>query len=153
MTQEFQNYEIELPAIDDNCKNGKCNHKHKHKLTNAPEQPTVQLQAQEVTQTPSAIPPPQAPDEIRTNHKELAELMPTPVNYAKCQDGDCGHEIITNSKITRDFKECPECNFNGVPTNHKFCSNCKTKEPTDKEDLEDFWQESNIDAGKIEAED
>jgi len=151
-TQEFQKYEIDLPAIDDNCKNGKCNHKHKHTITNAPDQPKIQSVP---PLDPPATAPAQAPapNEIRTDHKELSELMPRPVNYAECSDGNCGHEIITNSKITKKFKECPNCNSNGVPSKHKFCPTCKAKEPTNEDEKEDFWNESSIDSEKIEDED
>lgn len=147
---EFQKYKIRLPDIDDSCTNGNCKHKHDYVLSNAPETPSI-----------SAIPttqPPAAPaasehdhskHDIRTNHQELAELMPRGVNFAKCADGSCGNSIIKNSKITKKFKKCTNCNSNGVPSKSDICPTCGIKEPTEEDEKESFWDESEIESDKI----
>jgi len=148
---EFKEYEITLPPIDDSCKGGNCKHQHKVKVSNQPPQPNIQSIP---TPEPTATPPPQQTEphshDIRTDHRELAELMPLGVNYAPCADGNCGNEVIKNSKVTRKFKTCDNCNDNGVPNKAKLCPTCGIKEPQDENEAENFWSDSDIDTEKIE---
>ena len=148
---DFKDYEIDLPQIDDTCKGGNCGHLHTVKVSNKPPQPTVRA-----VETPVATPPAPDPEEkhdhaheIKTNHAELSELMPKGVNFAKCADGSCGNSVIENSKITKKFKECDNCGSNAVPNSSDICPTCGIKEPTDEDDKENFWNESNIDSEKI----
>ena len=149
MSTDYQKYKVTTPLIDDSCKDGSCNHKHIHEVSNAPEVPKVELIPQN---TPHLATVEQSQDhshEIKTNHTELAELMPKGVNFAKCADGSCGNSVIQNSKITRKFKECENCGANTVPNNSDICPTCGIKEPQDEEDKENFWNESQIDSEKI----
>ena len=145
----FKKYEIELPAIDDTCKDENCGHKHKVEVTNKPEQPIVREIGDLIS--PSTPPPAETHNHIRTDHKELAELLPRGTNYATCADGSCGNETIKNSKITKKFKTCDNCNSNGVPKKSKLCPTCGIKESND--DAENIWSDSDIDADKIDEAD
>ena len=151
---EYKDYQVELPPIDDTCKGGNCGHQHKVTVSNRPPQPKI-----EAITTPATTPPapPVAPDphaehnhDIVVDHKQLAELMPLGVNFAPCADGSCGNTAIKNSKITKKFKTCTNCNDNGVPNKAKLCPTCGIKEPQDEDDRENFWDDSDIDAEKIE---
>ena len=152
---DFKDYEVDLPPIDDSCKDGKCEHLHIVKVSNKPQNNEYtglkpRVRAVESTAAPPPVEQPHDHShEIKTNHTELAELMPKGVNFAKCADGSCGNSVIQNSKITRKFKECENCGANTVPNSSDLCPTCGIKEPQDEEDKENFWNESNIDSEKI----
>jgi len=82
------------------------------------------------------------------SHEDLAELMPSGVNYSRCADGSC-HDKIKNKKFTTKFKTCPNCDSNSVPNKSKFCPTCGIDEDlTD----EDFWQESEVELERDDDE-
>lgn len=90
------------------------------------------------------------PEPIQFSHDDLSDLMPTGMNFAKCKDGKCG-SMVKNSKITKNFKSCPNCESNTVPGKSKFCPTCGKTEPQDIEDLEDYWDESEINLDELSA--
>ena len=38
---EFTDYKVDLPLVDDECKNGTCGHVHQVEVSNKPPQPKV----------------------------------------------------------------------------------------------------------------
>jgi len=139
---DFKDYMIELPPIDDTCKDGKCEHVHKVKVSNKPPQPKIES---------ITAPAPTVSEEkhdhshdLEVNHNQLAEIMPGGTNFAKCADGSCGNSVIQNSKLTKKFKKCTNCDSNAVPKKNDFCPTCGNK-PEDAEE----WDDSEIDSEKI----
>ena len=95
-------------------------------------QPQMQQQMQQPKQ--------EAKKEPELSHDDLADLMPKGVNFGKCADGSC-HDKIKNKKFVSKFKTCPNCDSNSVPKGHNFCPTCGIDE---KNDEDDFWQESEV---------
>jgi len=68
------------------------------------------------------------------------DLMST--NYAKCTGSDCGGHLLKKSSPQKDFKSCPSCHTNSVPTEWDVCPTCG------KNHDQDDWQDSDIDLGE-----
>jgi len=81
------------------------------------------------------------------SHEELSDLMPKGLNFGRCADGSC-HEKIKNSNFTENFKACPGCSSNSVPKNSDFCPTCGKNEPEEKEEKEEYWNDSEIELGE-----
>ena len=153
-------YKVTLPPIDDSCKDGKCKHKHDHILSNEPEPPRIETYTP--PPPPVSAPPAQEsgheghghgkPTPIDVTHTEMAKSMPSSINFGKCTGDKCGDKI-KNENLNKDFKTCPKCGDNSIPLKAKYCKTCGQDEPKDKEDREDYWNESEIDSDTIEDED
>lgn len=140
---EVENVEIDIPEVNPSIQ----------------VQPTPQVnipdasgQIQQYAQPPPPIPQPQAtqPEEKTFSNDELAELMPSGVNYAVCKGNNCADSVIKNKKFVTKFKQCPKCGCNNVPNNGSMCPCCGKSEPEDDEEKEDYWQDSDI---EIESDD
>lgn len=108
-----------------------------------------QLQQIQVPPAPPPNPTPE-PEEKSFSTDELADLMPTGVNFATCKGKNCDDSVIKNKKFTTKFKQCPKCGCNNVPMSSNMCP-CCGKSPN--EDEEDYWEESDIDIMRDSDED
>lgn len=66
---------------------------------------------------------PEIPQPPENPHEKLADMLPSGVNFGKCENGQCV-ELVKNKKLVTQFKTCQECGFNGVPETNSFCPVC-----------------------------
>jgi len=113
-----------------------------------PSQPqqTILLQPPAQTIAPAAEPPKPTEED---KHKLMKDLMPSGVNFAKCQGTDCGHKKIKNNTQTQKFKACPGCKNNNIPRNNDFCPTCGLDE--EHKDF-DEWDDSDIEMKENEEQ-
>ncbi len=107
-------------------------------FTTPPAQQTILLQQPTAPQMPEKHADPPTEED---KHKLMKDLMPSGVNFAKCQGTDCGHKKIKNNTQTQRFKACPGCKNNNIPKNNDFCPTCGLDE--EHKDF-DEWEDSDI---------
>jgi len=74
----------------------------------------------------------------KLSHTEMADLIPSGVNFMSCPGGDCGHQRLTNPKSNTRFKSCPDCETNTVPFDANFCPTCGRNHEDDE------WDDSDV---------
>ena len=141
---------ITIPKGVKDCDGIECEKTHTFEIDIPEEVPTVETipeasvenlgSGNQVLKTNIPVP------DKKFSHDELSDLMPKGLNYGRCADGSC-HEKIKNTNFTENFKSCPGCSSNTVPKTSDFCPTCGKNEPEDKEEKEDYWEESEISLG------
>jgi len=76
-------------------------------------------------------------------HETLRKNLPSSVNFAKCEGGDCGHVKLQNPRQTTSWKSCPTCKNNVIPKQDNYCFNCGIEDRGDT----DFWDSSDVEIG------
>ena len=157
---KFNEYKIDLPLIDDSCKNGNCGHEHMKIVSNEPAKPEIQAYIPPAAATtPPATTPPVEPGHEGHNHTpkqdfthgQIAGSMPSSINFGKCTGDNCGDKI-KNKNLNKDFKSCPGCGDNSNPSKAKFCKTCGKDEPKDDDEKADYWEDSEIDTDAIKED-
>jgi len=83
-------------------------------------------------------------DQDQDPHMKLQSNLPTGVNFAKCENGDCGHVKLQNPKQTTSWKSCPTCKNNVIPKTNDYCFNCGIED----RGSQDFWNDSDVEIGE-----